>query len=164
MIPVMPQPVIPKEPPAPNLADQFPDVLVITKKDVDFYNDACDAWESEDYSTEQMKKDYPGMSRAASCDWAIYGQTIQGQFNLESIFVQQATYAAQLRSHIQVLTEIIESQWSLSVDTQKAMQEANSRPANTKKTTFFQRLFGNPELSTDTQTSAGQSTPATGTP
>ena len=127
MIPVMPEPTIPVEPRAPELGAQLPESIVTTAENVEYWDEVCDAWEGGEYTDAQMQVDYPDLSRAAACEWAIYGHTVQGHFNLESIFVQQATYAEQMRAHVDLLVKIIEGQYQLSLNTQNAIAEANDR-------------------------------------
>jgi hypothetical protein len=113
------KPAIPQVPTPPKLGDQFGPAIVITAKDANYFADACAAWEEKEgeiavYTAEDMKKQYPGLSRSAACDWAIYGQTVQGNLNLENIFILQATYAEQMRAHVKFLTEVIDRMYDLS--------------------------------------------------
>ena len=122
------KPSIPAEPTPPKLDDQLGPAVVITAKDVSYFAEACDAWEekTEDgkaaYTAEEMQNKFPGLSRSASCDWAIYGQTVQGNLNLENIFIQQATYAEQMRAHVKFLRETIEHMYQTS---EKVREEAS---------------------------------------
>jgi len=135
VIPIAPEPTIPRIPTAPNLADQLPPVIVITPKDATYYATACEAWDSGD-TEEEMHASYPGLSRSAACDWAIYGYTVQGQLTAESILAQQATYAEQLRSYIQLLIGIIHTQQQISQDTRKSIEALNQNPPVVSKAGF----------------------------
>jgi hypothetical protein len=94
--------------------------IVITARDVSYLADVCDAWNERNkdgdpaYSAEEMQNEYGGVSRSAACDWAIYGQTVQGNLNLENIFILQATYAEQMRAHVKFLREVIDRMYDLS--------------------------------------------------
>ena len=127
MIPVLPKPVIPTEPRAPVLVEQLPPSIVTTAEEVSYWDEACESWQGGEYTDAEMAEEYPGLSMAASCEWAIYGHSVQGHLNLESIFVRQATYAEQMRGYVQTLIQIIESQYDLSQNTQDAIKEANDR-------------------------------------
>ena len=125
------KPSIPADPVPPKLNDQLGPAIVITAKDARYFAEACDAWEDKDsdgkpnYSKDEMAKNYPGLSRSDACDWAIYGQTVQGNLNLENIFILQATYAEQMRAHVQYLRETIDRMYQLSEEVRKeATKEA----------------------------------------
>jgi hypothetical protein len=100
-------------PVAPNLAELLPDSIVVTPEDVQIYKEACDAWESNEYSKEEIISQY-GLSRSSACDWAIFGYTVQGEITIESIENQQADYAEKLRHHINFLIETINNLYEVS--------------------------------------------------
>jgi hypothetical protein len=75
-----------------------------------------------------MKALRPCCGQSAACDWAIYGYTVQGQITAESILDQQATYAEQLRSYIDLLLGIIHTQQQISRDTRKSIEAPNQSP------------------------------------
>jgi hypothetical protein len=118
----MPAPVVPREPSAPDLASQYPTSIVITKAETEYYTEACDAWESGEYTEDELLVEY-SLSRGAACDWAIYGHTVQGSLDIESIFVQQADYVERLRAHIDALVGIINNQYLLSKQTTAAIKD-----------------------------------------
>ena len=120
MIPVMIKPSIPPEPIAPKLADLLSPVIVITAEEAAYYAEICEDYSQ--YSAEEMLDRQPGLSQSAACDWAIYGQTVQGNLNLENIFILQATYAEQMRAHTKFLRDMIESMYQLSQTQQDAMR------------------------------------------
>lgn len=124
------KPVIPADPTPPDLSNQLSPVVVITAEDVSYYAEACDAWVSDEYNKEEMENKYPGLSRSAACDWAIYGQTVQGNLNLENIFILQATYAQQMREHVKFLREIIDRMYTLS---ERVRVEAAQPPPKPEK-------------------------------
>ena len=120
--------MIPTEPQAPILNNQLGPVVVVTAKDAQYYLEACNAWESGEYSDEEMAIEYAGLSRSAACDWAVYGQTVQGNLNLENIFIQQATYAEQMREHVKFLREIINSMHDLSESVRAEATKVPEKP------------------------------------
>lgn len=118
----MSEPAIPPTPQAPSLASQLPDGITITAEDVEIYRDACEAWDDDEYTEEEILREF-GLSRSSACDWAITGYTIQGGLTVESIYNQQANYAEQLRSYIDFLRKTIENMYKISLKTTAKMQE-----------------------------------------
>jgi hypothetical protein len=115
----------------------MPVSIVTTATEVAYWDEVCDAWSGNEYTIEEMQEDYPGLSRGAACEWAVYGHTVQGHLNLESIFVKQATYAEQMRGYAETLIQIINSQYDLSQNTQEAIREANDRDPPPPKKKFL---------------------------
>lgn len=132
-------PTIPHLPQAPDLASQLPKPIVVTAEEVNYFAAVCDAWASGEYTNEDMQEKYPGMSRSASCDWAIYGYTVQGQLNIESIQIQQTVYADSLRAYIDALLSIITSQVEVSQKTEDAIVKLNEAPA--PRLPFWKRIL-----------------------
>jgi len=114
-VPVLSKPVIPPEPVAPNLAEQLPESVVITAEEAQYYKDACDAWESNEYEESEILNEY-GLSRSSACDWAIFGYTVQGELTVESIYNQQSSYVEQLRFYIQYLKSTIQNMYDASTN------------------------------------------------
>jgi hypothetical protein len=127
MVPVMAKPVVPVEPAAPNLAALLPDTITITAKEAAYYKEACDAWQGGEYSKEEMASEYPGLSRGASCDWAVKGYTIQAGLTFEQMWNLSADYAEQMRNYAKTLKAQIDSMYELNQKTQEAMQQANTQ-------------------------------------
>ena len=68
MIPVLPKPMIPAEPRAPELVAQLPPSIVTTAEEVSYWDEACGAWQGGEYTKAEMAEEYPGLSMAASCE------------------------------------------------------------------------------------------------
>lgn len=102
IIPTINRPAIPAAPIPPDLISQQPVTIVLTAKEAGYYQEVCDAWESQEYSKEEMQELYPNISRSASCDWAIIGYTVQGHLTWEDILHQMATYSQQCRQALSI--------------------------------------------------------------
>jgi len=129
----MAKPIIPAEPQAPDLAAQLPATVTLTPKEVEYYKEACDAWEGGEYSDLEMETEYPGLTRGAACDWAIKGYTIQDGLTVEDMWNQSARYAEEMRNYARVLKLQIEQMYQVSQETQKAIKETNINRANNDK-------------------------------
>lgn len=103
-VPVIPKPALPAEPAAPSLAS--PTVIVITSEDAEYYSEVCDRYQAGD-SNEQDIAAETGLTRGASCDWAIYGHTVQDEITFEDTLNQMADYAERLRAYARFLRQTI---------------------------------------------------------
>lgn len=105
-IPALP-PLVQLTPPSAPTAT-MPPVLVTTAEEVSYWTEACDAFSDGEYDEEELSEQYPGLTRSSSCDWAIYGFTVQGWLNFESYMAQLASYVEQLRAHINYQEKMME--------------------------------------------------------
>ena len=108
-IPTLPRSVTLNEPSPPVLDP--PDVIVMTPQDAEKYLEACneygDAGREDAYTLEEVKSRYPGLTREAACNWAIYGFTVQDWLTFETQMAQVAEYVVQLRAHLHFLNALI---------------------------------------------------------
>jgi hypothetical protein len=124
-IPVLPKIKLPAPIVSPNL--QLPTPLVITPKETSYYAEACEAHSSGFYSEDELSVLYPDLSQANSCDWAIYGFTVQGWFNVESKLALAGSYSQQLRDRITFLEGVIKDYESVSNKQQQAINKIGKR-------------------------------------
>ena len=101
-VPVFPTPVLPQEPTFPSY--EVPPVVVITAEEASYYKEACEALEA-DPSTDW----YPGLSRAAACEWSVIGFTAQDWLTYEVILLSQVEYIKRLKAYAEFLRKLIES-------------------------------------------------------
>jgi len=126
VIPVLSRPSIPPAPVPPELTSQLPKDLVVTPADVALYTAACDAWESGEYSDDQVIADY-GLTRTAACDWAIYGYTVQDSITFDGILTNMVGYINELQNHNKFLHQIIDNMYEVSQQTNESVREINSK-------------------------------------
>ncbi len=89
----------------------MPEVITLTAQDASYYRYVCDefkdAGRDDAYTLDEVYERYPGMTQESTCNWAIYGYTVQGQFMLESQLIKLGLYTEQLRNRIQYLEGVI---------------------------------------------------------
>jgi len=106
-IPTLPSIALPKEVPTPDLS--IPTPITITAEETLYYRDACIAFNSNEYTAEELMEEFHGLTQSASCDWSITGFTVQDWFNVESKLALAGTYSQQLRDRISSLEAIIKT-------------------------------------------------------
>ncbi|ETW95566.1 MAG: hypothetical protein ETSY1_30085 [Candidatus Entotheonella factor] len=130
-IPTLPEPVIPREPPAPKL--ELPNVIVMTPEDASYFAEACDAISAVDPSDrtklEQVRAQYPGLEREDACRWAIYGFTVQDWLTVEAQMAEIASYVEQLRAQIHFLSELMHARQRAINERTQLLQEAGTTPS-----------------------------------
>jgi len=105
-VPVLAVPVLPPRPTLnPSLVDQLQKPIGLTRKEVQYYQDICDRYESGE-DPEALQED-SGLSRGAACDWVVFGQTIQGNFNLEAVLNTIGGHVEALHGQIDFLEQTI---------------------------------------------------------
>ena len=87
--------------------------------------DACDAWEDPTSDEDEMAKQFPGLSRGAACNWAIYGLTTQDWYTLEWTFSVLAKYIEDLRNIIDTQTDLAEKRYEIIKAAHQAIEEAH---------------------------------------
>lgn len=101
----------------------------MTAKDVQYYNDVCAEYKSagqpDQYTEAEVLKRSKGLTRSASCDWAVYGFTVQGWLTLESQISEISTYTRSLRARIEVLEGMLQDQYEGSLLQRKALEKIN---------------------------------------
>lgn len=102
--------------PEPELAPFYqPNTLVITPKEVQFYQDICDDYADLNGNQDQEQALYTetGLSKSAACDWAIYGFTVQDWLTFESHLVDIARYIEELKAQNRYLRQVLKDRQQL---------------------------------------------------
>lgn len=120
-IPTLTKPPIPPAPVPPELESQIPPTLTLTAKEVAYYHEACEAWESGEYVELDLINQY-GLSQTDACKWAVFGYTVQGEITWEEILNQMAAYAERMRGDRAALVQLIENMYQVSLETQEAVK------------------------------------------
>lgn len=102
---------------------------MISQKEVNYYNEACDAFRSigqkDQYSIDEVTRNFPELTLSSACDWAIYGFTVQGWLNLENQIGEVSTYTQSLRARIQLLEGMLRDQYTASLRQKEALEAIN---------------------------------------
>lgn len=85
-------PTILNEVTPPTLSDN--QVLVVTRQDAEYYSEACEAFRED---SEDAGNTYVGLTEESACNWAIYGFTTQGWFNLQQNLILLENYVGRLK-------------------------------------------------------------------
>lgn len=120
-IPVIPRTKLPAPILSPNL--DVPTPLVITALETDYYAEACEAHSDGSYSEDELVAMFPDLTRSNACDWAIYGFTVQGWFNVEAKLALAGSYSQQLRDRIIFLEGIIKDYEAISDKQEEVLRE-----------------------------------------
>lgn len=73
-----------------------PAVITLSNTEVSYYQEVCDAYQSSEYTLEELKDLYPGMSENAACNWKITGLTINGWLDFQQYLDNIATLIERL--------------------------------------------------------------------
>lgn len=106
-IPTLPSIIIPKPVPTHDLS--LPTPITITAEEALYYRDACGAFNSGEYTDDELREEFYGLTQSSSCDWSITGFTVQDWFNVESKLALTGTYTQQLRDRIVIIEGIIKT-------------------------------------------------------
>ena len=79
---------------------QLGPVIDVTPEVAEYYRQVCNAWESGQYTQEEMAVEFPGLTQADACEWSIRGFTIDHWLNLEITIQQLKQYTQNLRDQI----------------------------------------------------------------
>lgn len=80
----------------------------MTRQEAQYYSEACIAF-SEDL--EGAAIDYQGLTLESSCNWAVYGFTVQGWFNTEQNLILISNYVQKLEYQIEFYKKQLENRY-----------------------------------------------------
>lgn len=89
--------------------------MVITAKDAQYYQEACEAFSE---APEEAKEVYVGLSYQSSCNWAIYGFSVDGWLNLQQDLILIDNYVERLEDQRDFYKSQLENRY-------KALDNAN---------------------------------------
>ena len=96
------------EPPAAPAINAFPDLIVVTAKDADYWEEACDAFAGGEYSDGDLARLYPGLTQNTACNWAVYGWPVQHELTVENHMLRIAQYIEELKAQNQLLRDLLQ--------------------------------------------------------
>jgi len=125
IIPTIPKVAIPAPIERPEILK--PQGVTVTAETAAYYAEACEAFRSvgqeDSYDLDEVQLQYPGLTRSNSCEWSIYGLTVQGQLTFESQLNVLANYADNLRARIVYLESIIADIQAAATKQQEAVED-----------------------------------------
>lgn len=86
-------------------------MIDVTPDTAQYWQDACDAWGSGEYTEAEMAAEFPGLTQAQACEWSIRGFTVGDWLNFEIILQQLKAYADSLRSQIRFYRDQLQNRY-----------------------------------------------------
>jgi len=108
-IPYLPPIVLPPEPRQTDFADRLPQPLVLSSAEAAYYAEACEAFQSGEYTTLELSSSYPGLTPDAACNWSLACYTVAGTGQFDEILNDVALEFERNRDIDAALRRIIQS-------------------------------------------------------